>query len=375
MKKIGWIYLLLTLVYTNLSNGQGIIIDHTCTDLTQVPDTWINQVKSNRKVHYAHTSHGSQITTGLERLENTNSLYGVSIGTSSLPNQTNSLCIFDGQMGDDYVYPDMYWETESGRDMTRDVLDNNSSINVSLWSWCTQLDWCDASYVQSYLYAVAQLQSEYTGVTFIYMTGNAQAWSGSHYTPDDYSGYNRYLRNEQIRQYCRENNKVLFDFADIDAWYDNEQATGTYDGNTFPHEHPHYNIDEAGHTSYENCENKAKAFWWMMARLSGWEGTTSVLSEPSLPTEFRLLQNHPNPFNPKTLISFQIEKDTHIRITIHDMLGRETALLLDNHKTAGLHSVSWNGLDHDGRGTPAGIYVCRVAVGQNIKSIKMVKLE
>ena len=48
--------------------GEGIIIDHTCTDITQVPDTWIGNVKSQLRVHYAHTSHGSQITTGLERL-------------------------------------------------------------------------------------------------------------------------------------------------------------------------------------------------------------------------------------------------------------------------------------------------------------------
>ena len=50
------------------SSAQPIIIDHTCTDLTQIPAAWITQVKQQVQVHYAHTSHGGQITEGLDRL-------------------------------------------------------------------------------------------------------------------------------------------------------------------------------------------------------------------------------------------------------------------------------------------------------------------
>jgi len=79
---------------------------------------------------------------------------------------------------------------------------------------------------------------------------------------------NRYDRNEQIRKYCIDNNKVLFDFADLDCWYNGEQHTE----NGIPIEHPEYNGDEAGHTTFSSCENKGKAFWWLMARISGWDG-------------------------------------------------------------------------------------------------------
>ena len=48
--------------------AQGIIIDHTCTDITKIPDSWITQVKSALKIHYAHTSHGGQMMEGSSRL-------------------------------------------------------------------------------------------------------------------------------------------------------------------------------------------------------------------------------------------------------------------------------------------------------------------
>ncbi len=79
------------------------------------------------------------------------------------------------------------------------------------------------------------LETEYPDVIFIYMTCNAQGTGAE--------GYNRYLRNEQIREYCSENEKVLFDFADLDAWWYNsnteewDQATYDYSGHTVPVEH------------------------------------------------------------------------------------------------------------------------------------------
>ena len=63
-----------------------------------------------------------------------------------------------------------------------------------------------------------------------------------------------------------------FDFGDLDSWYTNEQAISYYQGQPFPREHDHYNIDQYGHTSRENCFQKGIAIWWLMARLSDWQG-------------------------------------------------------------------------------------------------------
>jgi len=245
--------------------SQGSIIDHNCTDISKIPDYWIEQAKSLIKVHYAHTSHGSQITIGLQRLADPSlSPYDPRLAfllqNNSLP-RGQGLCIMDGQLNETYITPELYWR-KGGDSFTMQVLNTYQAINVSMWAWCRQLDHYSEQEVNDYLEAISKLEKDYPEVTFVYMTGNAQATGEG--------GYNRYLRNEQIRKYCREKNKVLFDFADLDAWYSGEKATYTYNNQKIPKEHPHYSGSEAAHTTYESCENKGKAFWWMMAKLAGW---------------------------------------------------------------------------------------------------------
>jgi len=49
------------------AHSQAIIIDHTCTDQNRIPDYWLEQAKK-LTLHYAHTSHGSQINSGILNL-------------------------------------------------------------------------------------------------------------------------------------------------------------------------------------------------------------------------------------------------------------------------------------------------------------------
>ncbi|MFH0991593.1 MAG: T9SS type A sorting domain-containing protein [bacterium] len=87
--------------------------------------------------------------------------------------------------------------------------------------------------------------------------------------------------------------------------------------------------------------------------------TTNVASAPfDVPDEFALYQNYPNPFNPLTIIDFQLPITTMVTLSVFDLLGREVAILVNEEKTAGRYSVSWNASN-----TPSGIYFYRLLTG------------
>jgi hypothetical protein len=245
----------------------------------------VESAKDNIRIHYTHTSHGGQIITGLSLIEAANSTFDASIGNQVLPTDSGALCILDGNPPHDYITPDLYWQGVSALATTQNTIDNNPTLTTSLWSWCTQLDSYSEQDTQDYLDAMTSLETTNPDITFIYMTGNAQA-SGS-------SGYNRWLRNEQIRQYCLDNDKILFDFADLDCWSNGEHSTYDYvigeQTLHIPIEHADFNGDEAAHTTYTSCERKGSAFWWLMAMLAGWNApdpstTTTTSSSPTSST-------------------------------------------------------------------------------------------
>jgi hypothetical protein len=254
-------------------NTPPLIVDHQCTGISTVPPEWIDSVQTNVRWHYAHTSHGLQLATGLFRIEEQNSVYSFAYENNTLPDEPGALCTFNGQESDTYITPDMYWRTVSGMNSTRDVLNHNEAINVSMWAWCSELDGYSETDVQAYLDSLSRLESEYPDVVFIYVTGNAQATGAE--------GYNRHLRNEQIRRFCFDNNKILYDFADLDCWWYNpsamewEYSSYLYGEHTVPIQHPQFNGDESGHTTFESCEQKGAAVWWMLARMAGWQSDTT----------------------------------------------------------------------------------------------------
>jgi hypothetical protein len=140
------------------------IIDHNCTDLSKIPDNWIEQVKQNIKVYYGHTSHGGQLTDGLERIETEK--YSVAIDWS-LPSESGALCI--GNRSNTYN-PSDFFPSVPG------ALSANPEINVVMFGWCGQPgsdDW--QAILNSYIADVEAMEQQYPNVTFVYMTGHAQA--------------------------------------------------------------------------------------------------------------------------------------------------------------------------------------------------------
>jgi len=272
--------------------GQGaIIIDHNCTDIHQVPDAWITQAKSQLRVGYGHTSHGSQLVTGIEAFRGdpgdlyyyTASGWGLSVGLFLNDYWGNA-----GGASDLGTGGDLGW-----RDATVSMLNlANNDRNVVMWSWCGGVSYSDEAGINTYLSAMNQLESQYPGVRFVYMTGHLDG-SGTE--------GNLHQRNEQIRAYCRAHNKVLFDFADIESFdpdgavnfralyatdgceYDtNGDGNPWGDGNWATEwlaDNPGSELavlaagcGDCAHSQTLNCVLKGRAFWWMMARIAGWAG-------------------------------------------------------------------------------------------------------
>jgi hypothetical protein len=93
------------------------------------------------------------------------------------------------------------------------------------------------------------------------------------------------------------------------------------------------------------------------------------------PKEFRLAQNHPNPFNPETRIRYELPEAVHARLTIYDILGREVVTVLDEEKPAGRHSLVWNSRDADGQRVSSGLYFYRLRAGSFMAVRKMLLVQ
>jgi hypothetical protein len=232
----------------------AIVANHkSIAAFDSIPTSVIDAVKQKFRIHYTHTSHGSQLVTGMKML--------ASERGGSYAHEGVFLTEEDGDLG---ASGDTSWA-----DTTRLLLDKPSSeFNVVFWSWCGGVSETDAAGIDAYLAAVNRLEQDYPAVRFIYMTGHTNEWKVE----------NTRARNQQIREYCAANRKVLYDFEDIESW----APDGTFHEKTgddcawcsaWCASHKCPSCEDCAHSQCFNCYLKGKAFWWMMARLSGWNGS------------------------------------------------------------------------------------------------------
>ena len=258
------------------TNPTDMIIDHRCTNIETIPAEWITSAKQKLHIAYGHTSHGSQLTDGMTGLVGfLGSEYSWNNGGTG-----GALDLHDYAMPGDLGAPDR----TSWAASTRTYLAANTDVNVIIWSWCGEVSTATEADIQTYLDLMEGLENDFTDVKFVYMTG--------HLDGTGLAG-NLHLRNEQIRNYCETNNKILFDFADIECYnpdgdyfgdkspndacaYDTNND-GTLDGNwAIEWQNAHtegtdwYSCSSA-HSQPLNANQKAYAAWWLWSRLAGWE--------------------------------------------------------------------------------------------------------
>jgi len=93
------------------------------------------------------------------------------------------------------------------------------------------------------------------------------------------------------------------------------------------------------------------------------------------PHTFNLYNNYPNPFNPVTTFRYDLPENSHVTITIYDMLGREVKTLINQTQDAGFKSVIWDATNDYGKPVSAGVYLYKIQAGEFVQTRKMVLLK
>lgn len=308
MKKLPFIILLILCQLATFS--QPLVINHHHTKIELIPQSAIEAAKAQLHIAYGHTSHGSQLTEGMTGLVDfmNNNGYPLNLYDWSSYAPTTALHLHDYAMnGDVGYYPDWVNNTRAYLGLPNPFTGRGSGIhenvNVIIWSWCGQIGgkYAAGTLDSEYFTPMQQLETDYPGIKFVYMTGHLDH-------ADD--AMNK-AANQAVRDFCLNNDKVLYDFADIESYnpdqvyfqYANDDCSyydpfGNYLGNwalewqaTHTEGVDWYSCGSA-HTYPLNANQKAYAAWWLWASLAGWDQNISSLPEPSLKKTFRL---YPNP--------------------------------------------------------------------------------
>jgi hypothetical protein len=338
--------------WTNSLFAQAIIANHHAADqFDAIPAAYFPAIREQFRFFYGHTSHGSQIVTGIDMLEAEDpNLYA-----------DVSMVEYGSDLGG---AGDLGWVAP-----TRNYLDAHPECNCVLWSWCGGVSTNTPAGIDAYLTAMAQLEADYPAVVFVYMTGHLDGTG-----PDG----NLYQRNNQIRDFCAAGGKVLFDFADIESydpdgvWYPEDDDGCNWCSvwcgqNTCPL------CGSCAHSHCFNCYRKGRAFWWMMARLAGWQAEVTAID--AAPAAAGLLPNWPNPFNPATTIAYDLPQSMAVRLQILDQRGRLVIELADGWQAAGRHEVRWQGRDAHGRSVPSGNYFYQLTTHDRAITRKLTLLQ
>lgn len=279
---------------------EEIIADHTITGIRRIeniPLEWIHKARDSLKIFYHGTSHSAQVRCGLLYV---NSEYGENYAyhrpRRNPVDKEDTLLFFHDlprsiSCARDLGLGDNEWWT-----CTRAVLDSFPIINVAFWSWCGGAGRASEEQIATYLAQGDAIEKDYPGVRFVYMTGHTDG-SGYVDRKDSTKVPPLHRNNELIREYCRANNKILFDFGDIESHspdgrdmmalynnqhkYDIDGDTRADEGTNWCDEYCQidhdgcYSLkydDYCGHTHPLVSQLKGEAVWWMMARMVGWQG-------------------------------------------------------------------------------------------------------
>ncbi len=98
---------------------------------------------------------------------------------------------------------------------------------------------------------------------------------------------------------------------------------------------------------------------------------TAVEDGMSVPHQFAINPNYPNPFNPVTTITYELDRTVVVSLKIYDVLGREVRTLVNTQQATGIHTVVWDGKNNAGIPVTSGTYISRLQSETSIVSRRL----
>ncbi|MBC8375879.1 MAG: T9SS type A sorting domain-containing protein [FCB group bacterium] len=151
----------------------------------------------------------------------------------------------------------------------------------------------------------------------------------------------------------------------VDFWADHN-GNGTYDAPPTDHA---WRVDLAsvsGNTMESFSHN---------TNFTDIGGTVSIDHLAAVPTELVLYDNYPNPFNPETVIRYELAAPGFVELNVYNLQGAQVATLQSGVRQAGLQSVAWNARNYRGEQLPAGIYIYTLRADGQMHSKRMMLLK
>jgi hypothetical protein len=373
------VLILLVFIQFSLANYAQIVADHTVVDkYDKIPQHYIDEVKK-MLVDIAGESHSSGYRNGMNLLELINPVYQVTTYDGTPPAYSTSYLRLGrhGEVGEEDFYT-----TQTAINAYKSVITNQyntgNPFSVMGFGWCWDMTWTngpggtkDPVYnvrwagssdggpngnlrwgldsgdgvltgntvcMDTYLNAVEQYIQLCTTNNYptkiIFTTGpvdnQEQNLAGTE------NGFQREIKQNYIRSYVAANsNRILFDYADILCWNNSgvKYITNWNDGGTIrPHANIHpdnmmdydasWNLiphtEDGDHIGEVGTVRLAKAMWWLLARIAGWDGGTTginnVETKPELPSFIERTRNE---------IRLKLDQSTNLPVTvsIYDFYG------------------------------------------------------